>query len=148
MIFNVAIGMIPTALAQVGGTSDTQSGGGGTSDSPDNNSSGTFTLQNPLSSKIDSVGGLVKSFIEIFSYVAILFAVLVLVYIGFSYILASAKGNAAEIEKLHTWLWWTIVGVAVVISARVIVEIVINTLNATGTISPGVFNSTSNALQK
>ncbi|MFA6295339.1 MAG: hypothetical protein WC666_02865 [Candidatus Paceibacterota bacterium] len=110
-----------------------------------NVSGDTFTLKNPL--KVDSIGGLVKNFVEIFSYIAILFAVVVLIYIGFKYVLYSAQGNSKGIGDLHSWLLWTVVGVAVVIGARVIVEIVINTLGLTGTISPGVINSASNALK-
>jgi hypothetical protein len=40
-----------------------------------------FTLQNPLRSDINSIGALVQAFIEIITYIAIIFAVLA-VYLG------------------------------------------------------------------
>jgi len=103
----------------------------------------TFTLQNPL--KVNSIGGLVQNFVEIFSYIVILLGVLVLIYVGFEYILASAQGNSAKIKELHMWLLWVVVGIAIVLAARVMVDIVINTISATGAISPGVIQSAHNA---
>lgn len=106
----------------------------------------TFTLQNPL--KVNSIGELVKNFVEIFSYIVILIAVVMLIYVGFQYIVASAKGDSGTIKELHSWLLWIVVGVAIVIGARVIVQVVINTISATGTVSPNVIQSANNALQK
>ena len=103
----------------------------------------TFTLSNPL--KVNSIGALVQSFVEVFSYVVILLAVLLLIYVGLQYVLA--RGNPQKIKELHSWLLWIVVGVAVVIGARVIVTVVINTLSLTGTVNQGVFNSANNALQ-
>ncbi len=113
---------------------------------PSTESGGTFALKNPLN--VNSVGELVQNLVEIFSYVAILFAVIVFIYIGFSYVLASAQGNATKIKELHSWLMWAIVGVAIVIGARVIVEIIIATLGMSGSISPEVMNSTTNVLRR
>lgn len=105
-------------------------------------SGSTFTLKNPL--KVDSVGGLVQNFVEIFSYIVILFAVLALVYVGLRFILA--RGDATQMKELKEWLLWIVVGVAVVIGARIIIQVVINTLSATGTIDQGIINSTQDAL--
>ena len=44
------------------------------------------------------------------------------------------------------WLLYIVIGVAIIIGARIIVEVVINTLQATGTVSPGVINNAHNAL--
>jgi len=112
-----------------------------------NSTSGSqvFTIQNPL--KVTSIGGLVQSLVEIFSYIVIIFAVLMFIYIGFQYVTNAAQGNASKIKELHSQLLWLVVGVAVVIGARVIIQIVINTLSATGTVSSGVINSANNALQ-
>lgn len=104
---------------------------------------GTFTLSNPL--KVDSVAGLVQNFVEIFSYVVIIIAVLLLIWVGLQFILA--RGDSAKMKELKEWLFWIVIGVAVVIGARVIVEIVINTLSATG-VDPNVINSARNALNK
>lgn len=94
------------------------------------NTTGTFTLSNPL--KVDSIGGLVQNFVEIFSYIAILFAVLMLIYVGLRFILA--RGDSDKMKELKEWLMWIVVGVAVVIGARIIIQVVINTLSASGVV--------------
>jgi len=139
--------------AQAGGTSPIDStSSGGTNiikpiSSPANPSSGIFTLQNPLRSDIDSVGALVQAFIEIITYIAIIFAVLAFIWVGFQYVTSAATGNASKIKELHKQLMWLVIGVAIVIAARVIIQIVINTISATGTVSPTVIQSANDALQ-
>jgi hypothetical protein len=101
----------------------------------------TFAIKNPLN--IDSVGGLVTTFVQIFSYIVIIFAVLLIVYVGFRFILA--RGNVTEMNKLKEWLMWIVIGVAVVIGARVMVNIIINTLSATGVVDQSTIQSARNA---
>jgi uncharacterized protein involved in response to NO len=110
---------------------------------PSNN--GTFTLSNPL--KVDSIGGLVITLLEVVTYVLILFAVLALIFVGFRYVLYASQGNAEGIKKQHTALLWLVVGITVLIGARVIVQVVINTLSATGTVSPSIIQGAQNALK-
>lgn len=106
---------------------------------------GTFFLQNPLSDKFDSVGGLVSGFVEIFTYLVVIGAVLALIWVGLQFVLA--QGNPARLSELKTWLLYIVIGLALVIGARIIVLVVINTLQATGTVSPGVINSAREGLQ-
>ncbi len=113
-------------------------------DSFGNPPAGSFSLKNPLSDKFNSVGGLVSGFIEIFSYVAIIFAVLALVWVGFQFVLA--RGNPAKLTELKKWLLGIVIGVAIVIGARVIITIVINTLKATGTVDERVIQSANKGL--
>jgi hypothetical protein len=133
---------VPAAAvyAQSGGGSNTAGGGsGGGSNTP---AAKTFTLQNPL--KVDSLGGLIEAFVEVFSYVVILFAVLAIIYVGLQYILA--RGNSEEITKRTDQLKWIVIGVAVVIGARIIVSVVINTLGASGVVDQNVIRSANNAI--
>lgn len=130
---------IVSVYAQAGGGSNT-AGGGSTGAS--NTSGSKFTLQNPL--KVDSLGGLIEAFVEVFSYLVILFAVLALVYVGLQYILA--RGNPERMKELSNWLLWIMVGVAVVIGSRILVSVVINTLGASGVVDPKVIQSANNAL--
>lgn len=109
------------------------------------NNGALMTIQNPLSSKFNSVGSLVSGFAEIFSYLVVIFAVLALVWVGFQFILA--RGNGERMKELKNWLLYIVIGVAVVIGARIIISVVINTLSATGTVSPGVIQNAQNALQ-
>lgn len=104
----------------------------------------TFTLSNPL--KVNSVGGLVKNFVNIFSVIVIILAVLTLIWVGLQFILA--RGDVAKMKELREWLVWIIVGIFVVISARLIVDIVINTLSATGTVDANALNTIKNVTAK
>ena len=104
----------------------------------------TFTIANPL--KVDSIGGLVSLAVEIFTYIVILFGVLMLVWVGFQYILA--RGNTERMKELSKWLTWIVVGIAIVIGARVMVQVIINTLETTGTVDSGVIRSANNALNR
>jgi hypothetical protein len=132
----------PTGQVQPGGSATSPTGQvqpGGSAVPPQ----GVPKLQNPL--KANSVGELVQNFVEIVSYLVILFAVLMLVWTGLQYILA--RGNPTKMSDLSKRLMWIIVGIAIVIGARVIISIVINTLKATGTVDPTVIQSADNALQ-
>lgn len=102
----------------------------------------TFYIQSPL--KFNNVGELVNGVIEIFTYLVILLAVLMLIWVGFKFVLA--QGNVEEMKKLKNMLLWIVVGVAVVIGARIIVKVVINTLEATG-VDKNVIQSANNALR-
>lgn len=101
-------------------------------------------LQNPLKN-VSSIGDLVQKFVEIFSYIVVIIAVLALIYVGFQYVLYAAQGNSQKIKELHSWLLWIIVGTAIVIAARVMVLVVINTLEATGVVNQNVTNNARSA---
>jgi beta-lactamase regulating signal transducer with metallopeptidase domain len=70
------------------------------------------------------------------------------IYVGFQYVTNAAQGNAKKIEELHKQLLWLVVGVAVVIGARVIIQVVINTISATNTVSPSIIESANKAIPK
>lgn len=101
-------------------------------------------LQNPLSG-VNSVGELVGKAAEIFSYIVILFAVLALVWTGLQYILA--RGNSEKMKELSQRLLWIVIGIAIVIGARIIVEIVINTVASTGVVKEEVINQANRAIR-
>ncbi len=105
---------------------------------------GTFGLQNPLDKKFNSVGSLLSGFLDIFSYLVVLLAVLLIIWVGLQFVLA--RGNPDRIKELKGWLLWIVIGVAIVIGARIIVSAVINTLSATGTVNQSVINQANNAL--
>ena len=115
-----------------------------TSTAASSGSGSTVTLQNPLNqAKYGTVGGLIEGFVEILSYIAVLFAVIVIIYIGFRFVLA--QGNKDTMNELKDWLLWTVIGVAIVIGARVIIDVVINTLSATGVVNQTIIQSAKKA---
>ena len=119
------------------------SGSGGVSAGGSGNG-GVPTLKNPLSQKIDSLGGLVQTFIEVLSYILILFGVLMLVWTGLQFILA--QGNSDKLKELRKQLVAVIIGIALVIGARVIIQVIINTLKATGAVDSRTIQSVNNAV--
>lgn len=128
---------VSSAFAQTGNSTNQPSQTGQSTNQPK-----IFTLQNPL--KVDSLGGLIQAFVEVFTYLVIIFAILALVYVGLQYILA--RGNPERMKELSNWLLWIVVGIAIVLGARIIVSIVINTLGASGVVDPGIIQSANDAL--
>jgi hypothetical protein len=117
--------------------------GGNAGDSGSNTTQQTTnTLQNPL--KVSSLGSLINTGVMIFTYLVVLGAVIAFIIVGLKYIMA--RGNPTKITEATRWLWNIIIGVAIVIGARVIIQIVINTLTSTGTLSTEVTQSANNAL--
>lgn len=92
-------------------------------------------ISNPLSD-IKSVGSLVNKFVEIFSYIVIIFAVLAIIWTGLQLILA--RGNPEKMKEASKQLGNILIGVAIVIGARIMIMVIINTLEATGTVNPNV----------
>ncbi len=108
-------------------------------------SGGTLGITNPLHA--NSIGEVVLNFIQIFSYIAILFGALAIIWVGFQYIVASAQGNSDKIKDLHGYLLAIIIGLAIVIGASTIIHVLLNTLKATGTIDKSIINSAEKAAQ-
>ncbi len=80
---------------------------------------------------------------QIASYIAVLFGVLALVYVGLQFILA--RGNSERMKELSRWLMYIVIGIAVILGARIIVSVIIGTLQATGTVNPAIIQSAQNA---
>jgi hypothetical protein len=120
--------------------------GTGSSNSVDINgkSSGMSYISNPL--KVDSVSELVQTAVDIFSYLIVLFGVLALIWTGLQYILA--RGNPEEMKKQSARLMWIVIGIAIVIGAKIIVNIVINTLSATGAVDKSIISNANQALKQ
>ncbi len=66
-------------------------------------------------------------------YLGISFAILAIIWVGFKFVLA--QGNPEKIKEARTWFFYIIIGLAILISARVIVEVVQNTLIKSGVVN-------------
>jgi hypothetical protein len=118
------------------GSSNTQSGGNTTSGP-------VFTLSNPLHG-VNSVSDLIFIFMKILSYLAVIFGVIMLMWVGLQFVLA--RGNPEEIKKRSNQLLWIIVGIGVILGARILISVVINTLQATGTVNSSIIQNAQNAI--
>ena len=112
-----------------------------------NNSSGgsgsTFTLKSPLQG-VNSVSDLIFTFMKIVSYLAVIFGVIMIMWVGMQLVLA--QGKPEEIKKRSNELLWVIVGIGVILGARILITTVINTLQATGTVNPAIITNARNAI--
>lgn len=87
-------------------------------------------LQNPLNA--DSIEDVVFLSVDIAMYLGMAFAILSIIFVGFKFV--AAQGNEDKLKEAKSWLLWIVIGLAVLISARVIVDIVRNTLVDSGVV--------------
>ncbi len=99
-------------------------------------------LVNPLKG-INSVSDLILAFMKIISYLAVIFGVIMLMWVGLQFVLA--RGNPEEITKRSNQLLWIVIGIGVILGARILIDVIINTLQATGTVNPAIIQSAHNA---
>ena len=92
-------------------------------------------LQNPL--KVDSIEEVILLAVNIAIYIGVAFAILAIIFVGFKFV--AAQGKPEEISKAREWFLWIVIGLAVLISARVIVEIIKNTLIQAEVVDENVF---------
>lgn len=93
-------------------------------------------LQNPLRAK--SVTDLLFTVVDLMIFLGVIVAVFMFVFIGFKYVLA--QGNATKIAEIHKWFLYAAVGTAVLISSKVIVEVIKNTFISAGIVNQDAFN--------
>lgn len=117
-----------TTDPDVGGSNNATDVGGA-----NNGSSGK--LVNPL--KAESIEEVIFLAVDLAVYVGTAFAVLAIIFVGFKFVWA--QGKPEEIKDAQRWLLYIVVGLAILISAKVIVTIVENTLVDSGVVNQGVF---------
>ncbi len=107
------------------------------------NSGGVVTLQNPLKG-VNSISDLILAFMKIVSYLAVIAGVLMLMWVGLQFVMA--RGNPEEIKKRSNELLWIVIGIAVILGARILVSVIINTLEATGTVNSAIIQNDRSAI--
>ena len=128
---------VPMSLVNaVGGNVGTAPVGATTNDSN--------KISNPLKG-VSSLGDLVKTGLQVFTYIAVLIGVVMLVVVGLRYILA--QGKPEKMKEASQWLLYIVIGLAIVIGSRIAVSVIINTLESSGAIDPKVIQSAKNANQ-
>ncbi len=115
----------------------------------DNNSTGTGNsgapvqpipkLVNPLKLKYGgSIENLVFELVDIAIFAGTVVAVFVLLFIGFKFVMA--QGDPGAIKDAKAWLLYAIIGIAILISSKAVVEIMKNTLISAGIVERSLFN--------
>ena len=87
-------------------------------------------LQNPL--KANSIQDVIFLAVDIAMYLGMAFAILSIIFVGFKFV--AAQGNEEKLKEAKSWLLWIVIGLAVLISARVMVDIIRNTLVESGVV--------------
>jgi len=93
-------------------------------------------LDNPI--KANSIQKLLLDIVDLAIFLGTMVAVFVFVFIGFK--LVMAQGNPKEIDSVKEWFKWAVIGTAILISSKVIVAVVANTLTSAGVVDKSVFN--------
>lgn len=96
-------------------------------------------LQNPL--KVNSIQAIIFLAVDIAIYVGVSFAILAIIFVGFKFVLA--QGNDTKLTDAKKWFFYIIIGLAILISSKVIVEIVKNTLVKSGVVNESLFSGSS-----
>ena len=91
-----------------------------------NPTSVSTSIPNPLVSK--SFPCLIKTLSLAAIQVAVPIAVVAIIIIGVRYILAAVGGKSGEMAKIHTLLFWTLVGTAVVVGSFVLASAAVQLL--------------------
>ncbi len=92
-------------------------------------------LQNPLQAK--NIEEVLTTIVDLAIFIGMIFAVLMFIWIGFKFVLA--QGNSTKLSEARTWFLYAVIGTAVLISAKVIVEVVKNTFISAGVVNENYF---------
>lgn len=96
------------------------------------------TLVNPL--QANTIQELIFFVIDLAMNVGIVLAVIMIIYAGFNFIMA--RGNETKLKDARSFFYGVILGLAVLIASKVIVEIIKNTLISAQVVKSSVFNLT------
>ncbi len=94
------------------------------------------TLVNPL--QANTIQELIFFVIDLAMNVGVVIAVIMIIYAGFNFIMA--RGSPTELVKARSFFYGVIIGLAVLIASKVIVQIIQNTLISAQVVKPSVFN--------
>src|SRR3989344_4121375 len=133
VIFCMLLAVIATSsavivLAQGQGGRSGQGGQGGAQN---------VGIQNPL--KVNSLSELITKVIDGASYLLIIFAVVAIIWQGMMLVLA--RGNPEKMKEASARLGYILIGVAIVIGARLLVGVIVNTLDSTGAVNDTTIDS-------
>lgn len=119
----------------MGGGSNPPAMGGGSN--PPATQNGTMpALQNPL--KAESVTDLLFALVDIAVFIGVIIAVFMFIFVGFKFVWA--QGNPEEIKKVRGFFYSVVIGTAIVLSAKVIVEVIKTTFISAGVVDEKLFN--------
>ncbi len=97
-------------------------------------SSAIGKFENPL--KVGSIEDLIFALVAIALQIGVVVAALALIWVGFRYV--AARGNPEKVKDAHQALLYTIIGIAILFGAKVIVAIIQSTIEP---LAPNLFTT-------
>jgi hypothetical protein len=91
-------------------------------------------LKNPIQS--DDVKTLLAYIVNLAIYLGSIIAVLMFIWIGFQFVIA--QGNESKVTDAKEWFKWAVIGTALLIGSKVILEIIKTTLIDSGLVNKGL----------
>lgn len=92
-------------------------------------------LTNPI--KVSNVQEALFLTVDLMIFIGTILAVLAFIFIGFKFVMA--QGNDTELSNAKKWFMYAAIGTAVLISSKVIVEVIKNTFVSTGIVNESLF---------
>jgi len=130
-----SFGYIANALPVDTGGSGIKPDTGGTTAKPEVQ---TFPrIGNPI--KANNITEILYTIVDIAVFVGVIIAVLMFIFIGFKFVLA--QGNETELKNARKWFLYAVVGTAILISSKVIVDVIKNTTISAGLVNEKFFNN-------
>ena len=114
-----------------GGSTLPSSGGGSTVTKP----TPVTKLDNPISA--NNIKELLLQVVDLAINIGLVVSVLMFVWVGFKFIWA--QGNQSELSDAKEWFFYVVIGTALLISSKVIVEVLSTTLVNTGIVNEQLF---------
>lgn len=105
-------------------------GAAGDNNSGDENNT-TITLDNPLGSKVNNLPSFIYMILGIVFQIGSVFAVLVLMYVGFLFV--SARGDPEKLQTARRAFLWTVIGIALLLGGRLVASIIGSTVSQVST---------------
>lgn len=88
----------------------------------------SYGFPNPIGSS--TFADLVNNIAIAVRNIAIPFAVIAIIFVGFKFITASASGNQAELTSAKKLFVWVLIGTAIIVGASVLAQAVVNTIKS------------------
>jgi len=79
-------------------------------------------IENPLGPRTTSITDLITSIIGQLTPVVVAIAVFAIIVIGFQFVLAAVQGEPGKIKESRKNLMWVLIGVGIIVSARLLAE--------------------------
>jgi hypothetical protein len=93
------------------------------------------TLSNPIYA--NSIADLIYKIVDIFIFLGVIVAVLMFIFVGFKFVWA--RGDSKAVGEARQWFYWLAIGTAILITSKVIVEVIKNTFISAGVVNEELF---------